>query len=133
MRSLSITTISVNSHYLNSAARIALSYQVLSQIWQRVAVSNRPPSSLAEPRLLTGREGNTCSREMFDYVIRSKCVGVRDESLSMFSSEKRLRTDIDPSSIFLLITRSESLLNSKPYYIVLVSLVRHSGKERRSG
>ena len=33
-------------------------------------------------------------REMFDYVIRSKRVGVRAESLSMFSSEKRLRTDI---------------------------------------
>ena len=56
--------------------------------------------SLAEPRLLTGREGlvqrntSSCSREMFDYVIRSKRVGVRAESLSMFSSEKRLRTDI---------------------------------------
>ena len=36
-----------------------------------------------------------CSREMFEYVIkRSKRVGVRAESLSMFSSEKRLWTDI---------------------------------------
>ena len=30
----------------------------------------------------------SCSREMFDYVIRSKRVGVRAESLSMFSREK---------------------------------------------
>ena len=42
--------------------------------------------SLAEPRLLTGREGlvkRSCSREIFDYVIRSKRVNVR----AMFSSE----------------------------------------------
>ena len=72
--------------------------QIVSPRW--CFFYGRVPLSLAEPRLLTGRVGlvqrNTlsCSREMFDYVIRSKCVGVRAESLSMFSSEKRLRTDI---------------------------------------
>ena len=41
--------------------------------------------SFAEPWLLTVREGlvqrntSSCSREMFDYVIRSKRVGVRAE------------------------------------------------------
>ena len=60
--------------------------------------------SLAEPRLLTG---SNCSREMFDYVIRSKRVGVRAESLSMFSSEKRLRTDITSTLKILLIKKRE--------------------------
>ena len=56
-----------------------------------------------EPRLLTGREGlvqrntSSCSREMFDYIIVSKRVGVRVESLSMFpvkGDSGPLRTDI---------------------------------------
>ena len=68
------------------------------------------------------------AREMFDYVIRPKRVGVRAESLS---SEKRLRTAQDLYILFhkilqvfsySYITRSESLLNSNPYYMVLVSL-----------
>ena len=58
--SLSITTISVNSHYLNSAARIALSYQVLSQIWQRVAVGDRPPSKIHGGR--TGQSRHVARR-----------------------------------------------------------------------
>ena len=46
-----------------------------------------PYHCLAEPRLLTGSGiyNASCSREMFDYVIRSKRVGVR-------AAVKRLRT-----------------------------------------
>ena len=69
--------------------------RVISQNSEKIGISPHAVSthSLAEPRLLTGREGPVQRREMFDYVIRSKRVGVRDESLSMLSSEKRLRTD----------------------------------------
>ena len=92
-------------------------------VTHRVLLASRSPA--------LSREEKAWCAVKFDYVIRSKRVGVHAESLFMFSSEKRLRTD--PSSVFLLITRSESLLNSNPYYIVLVSLARYSRKERGSG
>ena len=71
--------------------------------------------------------------ELFPYyVIRSKHVGVRAVSLSMFFSEKRLRTDIFkyfPTHNTVRIT--QPLLYSAN--LATESLARHSCKERGSG